>query len=560
VKRFGQSLQGIFVTGQGVPIHENVEARVFSLDDDVKAGSHRSEHSGGNALQTRNFPAGYPKDQRFSRLRKITQVSHEPKAPYNKSVIYANHTIKARLILNNSGLSRRGTVVDWSKLPDLAAVAALTCAFASVARRGQTAASRHWLTGWVLIALHFAAFIFSPAPGAWGMVATDIGLASLTSAGVLFMWASVPYRDEPSSLWMLISVLSTNALYILVAGFDHPWPWALNASAILFGAAPMTIALTARRDFTHLLRWLLVGIYSILAVFLLAVQNRPGNGPDLASSGVLFTVYIGCCLHVWYSYRGRGSAGSLITIVGFLGWASVFVVAPLLGMFAPHAPIESEVWNLPKYVVAVGMILLLLEDQIEHNKYLALHDELTGLPNRRLFLDRLAFSLERARRMESKAALLVIDLNHFKQVNDTLGHHAGDLLLKKVSSMFLSRVRRSDTVARTGGDEFSLILEEPTNRSNAKWVAKSLMDMLNEPLNFGDHSMQVGASIGVAVFPDDAANLEALCIAADLRMYDDKNVSREGTGERIPVQSEPLPEFRSKENQGFKMIAHVPKI
>ena len=126
--------------------------------------------------------------------------------------------------------------------------------------------------------------------------------------------------------------------------------------------------------------------------------------------------------------------------------------------------------------------------------------------------------------------------------------------------MFLSRVRRSDTVARTGGDEFSLILEEPTNRSNAKWVAKSLMDMLNEPLQVGEHSMQVGASIGVAVFPDDAANLEALCIAADLRMYDDKNVSREGTGERIPVQSEPLPEFRSKENQGFKMIAHVPKI
>ena len=80
------------------------------------------------------------------------------------------------------------------------------------------------------------------------------------------------------------------------------------------------------------------------------------------------------------------------------------------------------------------MILLLLEDQIEHNKYLALHDELTGLPNRRLFLDRLAISLERARRMESKAALLVIDLDHFKQVNDTLGHHAGDLLLKKVST------------------------------------------------------------------------------------------------------------------------------
>jgi len=273
----------------------------------------------------------------------------------------------------------------------------------------------------------------------------------------------------------------------------------------------------------------------------------------------MFTVYIGCCLHVWYSYRGRGTAGSLITIAGFLGWASVFVAAPLARMITPGGQIDGEVWNLPKYVVAVGMILLLLEDQIEHNKYLALHDELTGLPNRRLFLDRLAISLERARRMESKAALLVIDLNHFKQVNDTLGHHAGDLLLKKVSNLFVSRVRRSDTVARTGGDEFSLILEEPTNRSNAKSVAKSLMDMMNEPIQVGEHSMQVGASIGVAVFPDDAADIEALCIAADLRMYDDKHVSREGTAERIPVKSEPLPELHRDEEEEFKITARGPK-
>ncbi len=451
-------------------------------------------------------------------------------------------------------------MVDWTKLPDLAAVAALTCAFASVARRGQTSASRHWLTGWVLIALHFAALIFLNTPGIWGVLAGDIALISLTSAGVLFMWASVPYRTEKSSVWMLISVLTTNALYIFLLGFDQPRPWALNVAATLMGAAPLTIALTARRDFTHLLRWMLVGIYSMLAVFLLAVQNRPGNGLDLASNAVLFTVYFGCCLHVWHSYRGRGSAGSLITIVGFLGWASVFVVAPLLGVLAPNAQIESEVWNLPKYVVAVGMILLLLEDQIEHNKYLALHDELTGLPNRRLFLDRLAISLERARRMESKAALLVIDLNRFKEVNDRLGHHAGDLLLKKVSAIFQGRVRRSDTVARTGGDEFSLILEEPTNRSIARRVASALMEILDQPLQVGDHTLKVGASIGVAVFPDDAADIEALCIAADLRMYHDKNESREFSSERFPVKSELLPEFRNEENEAFKTASNAPKV
>ena len=450
--------------------------------------------------------------------------------------------------------------MDWSKLPDLAAVAALTCAFASVARRGQTTASRHWLTGWVLIAVHFAAFIFLKAPGIWGVIALDIGLASLTSAGALFMWASVPYRSEPSSRWMLISLLTTNALYFLLLGFNHPSPRLLDVAALLFGAAPLAIALTARRDFTHILRWILVGLYCSLSVFVLAAQNRPGNGLELASNAVLFTVYFGCCVHVWYSYRGRGSAGSLITIIGFLGWAGVFVVAPLKGVFAPHAQIENEVWNLPKYVVAVGMILLLLEDQIEHNKYLALHDELTGLPNRRLFLDRLSLSIERARRSESKAALLVIDLNHFKQVNDTFGHHAGDMLLKKVSAIFQGRVRRSDTVARTGGDEFSMILEEPTNRSNAKLVARSLMQMLQEPMEVGNHTVKVGASIGVAVFPDDAGDMESLCIAADRRMYDDKNVSREPSSERLPVKSEPLPEPQADHEEGLRMIAKIPNV
>lgn len=449
--------------------------------------------------------------------------------------------------------------MDWSKLPDLAAVAVLTCAFASVARQGQTPSSRHWLTAWVLIAVHFAASIFADASGIWGFLTSFLTLASLTAAGVLFMWASVPYRAERSSQWMLLVQLSTTSLYVLLICFDHPAWWALDIAALLFGAAPLAVALTTLRRFTHFLRWTLVGLYGAIMIFLLAVQNRPKYGLGLALNGVLFAVYFGCCIHIWHSYRRR-TAGSLITITGFFGWASVFVIAPISQAFLPADRVQSEVWNLPKYVVAVGMILLLLEDQIEHNKYLALHDELTGLPNRRLFLDRLAISLERARRMGSKAALLVIDLNHFKQVNDTLGHHAGDLLLKKVSTLFQSRVRRSDTVARTGGDEFSLILEEPTNRSNARLVAKQLMELMREPLRVGDHSVQVSASIGVAVFPDDASDIEALCIAADLRMYNDKNVSREVAGDRIPVKSEPLPEVRNKDNEGFKMIAAVPKI
>lgn len=430
-------------------------------------------------------------------------------------------------------------MLDWTKLPDLAAVALLTCAFASVARRGQKPVSGLWLTGWLLIALHFAAFMFLSAPGNWGLLSADIGLASLTDAGLLFVYASIPYRHESTSRWMLGGVLFTNSLYVCLADASPAADWALVPAALLFGLVPLSVAILAVRRFQHILRWMMVIINCGLSVFLLFVQRRSGNGLELALDGVLFTVYLSCALYFWAAYR-RASTGAFITIAGFFAWASVFVVGPLMAAFYPNAHVESEVWNLPKYVVAVGMILLLLEDQIAHNKYLAFHDDLTGLPNRRLFQDRLAVALERARRSTTKAGLLVIDLNRFKQVNDTWGHHAGDLLLQQVSMLFVGRVRTCDTVARTGGDEFSVIIEDISGNESAQQVAQSLIENLDEPLEIGGRTIRIGASIGIAVYPDDASEMEALCIAADMRMYDEKNVVRglkPPSSGKIPPQS-----------------------
>jgi diguanylate cyclase (GGDEF)-like protein len=324
---------------------------------------------------------------------------------------------------------------------------------------------------------------------------------------------------------MLFSLLGTNSLYVCLLSVSPAADFALTPTSLLFSVLPLTIALFSLPSFQHVLRWAVVTLYSSLALFLLLVQHRAGNGIDLAFNGVLFTVYLGCSIHFWYSYR-RATAGAFITIAGFFAWASVFVVAPMLEAFCPRVHIESEVWNLPKYVVAVGMILLLLEDQLEHNKYLALHDELTGLPNRRLFHDRLTQALERGRRADTKVALLVVDLDRFKQVNDTLGHHAGDLLLQQVGTIFLGRVRTCDTVARTGGDEFSIILENAADDESARQVAQDLMGNLNEPIELEGTTVRVGASIGVALFPQDAHDVESLCVAADLRMYDEKNDAR----------------------------------
>ncbi len=377
----------------------------------------------------------------------------------------------------------------------------------------------------MMVALHFAALVFRSAPGVLGDIAQFIGLTALIWAGGLFMWAAIPYRAQLSSRFMFAVQLGTGALYVGLLIISPAASWALTPAAVLCGALPLALALLALREFNHPLRWATVALYCALSIFLLTVQRRPGDGLSLALNGVLFTVYFGCCINLWYVYR-RASAGAFITIAGFLAWASVFVVAPALHASWPNLHIDTEIWNLPKYVVAVGMILLVLEDQIEHNRFLALHDELTGLPNRRLFHDRLASAIERARRSGTQAALLLVDLNEFKQVNDTFGHHVGDLLLKTVGTLFVGRVRRSDTVARTGGDEFSIILEEPTNREDAERVGQSLIQLLNEPLKLGDHAVRAGISVGIAVFPDDALTMESLRIAADLRMYGEKRGAR----------------------------------
>lgn len=419
-------------------------------------------------------------------------------------------------------------MVDWSKLPDLGAVALLTSAFATAARRSRTNVSRQWLTGWIMIAIHFAALLFSPAPGIAGEIATFLGLAALSWAGVLFMLASVPYRQEPSARWMLASLLFTYTLYIGLTTLAPTVTWALIPAALLFGIAPLAVALLNLREINHSLRWTAVALHLSLAIFLLVFQQRPGNGTELALNAVFFTVYFGCCVHLLYAYH-RPSAGTFIATAGFLAWAAVFVAAPAMHAFLPSFHLDNGVWNLPKFVVAIGMILLILEEQIEHNKQLALHDELTGLANRRLFQDRLSNALERARRSGTHAALLLIDLDHFKQVNDTVGHHIGDQVLKQASQIFLGRVRRSDTVARTGGDEFSIILEEPTSREEAEHVARSLIQLLNQPLQVDGHVVRVGASVGIAVFPEDAPAPEALRIAADLRMYKRKYEGRTPT-------------------------------
>lgn len=414
--------------------------------------------------------------------------------------------------------------MNYSSIPDLATATLLICAFASVARRHEHPGSGLWLGGWSLVALHFSTALFEKFSGFAGLFFGWVCTASLSWAAVLFMRAMVPYRKEDTSRWISLSLLFPSSFYLALIFFNLPQAWFLPG-ALLFGLPPLAITLLSLHRFYHPLRWVVVGLQNVLMLFLLCTQSR-ANGPDLAINAILFTYYFHCTLH-FCLYSKKPSTGTFLTIAGFFSWSMVFVLAPLLRAFWPGIYIESEVWNLPKYVVASSMILLMLERQIDYNKHLALHDELTGLPNRRLFQDRLHSALERARRTQQPLALLLIDLDHFKRVNDTLGHHVGDLLLKHAGQIFLDRLRRCDTLARTGGDEFKILLEENISHASALQVACELTQMLAQPIQLEGRTVRTGASIGIALFPEDGETAEQLSIAADLRMYEAKRTAHQ---------------------------------
>jgi diguanylate cyclase (GGDEF)-like protein len=152
-------------------------------------------------------------------------------------------------------------------------------------------------------------------------------------------------------------------------------------------------------------------------------------------------------------------------------------------------------------------------------QFQALNDALTGLPNRRLFADRLSQTLALAGREGRTVALLYIDLDGFKLVNDSLGHAIGDLLLVEVAERLRTRVRQSDTLARLGGDEFTVILTGIHAKEEALLVARSLLDGLASPFSLENHQLTVGASIGISIFPENAQNAADLMQQADSAMY-----------------------------------------
>jgi diguanylate cyclase (GGDEF)-like protein/PAS domain S-box-containing protein len=198
----------------------------------------------------------------------------------------------------------------------------------------------------------------------------------------------------------------------------------------------------------------------------------------------------------------------------YLEWLTISAVRDNSGLTTHYVGVFSDITKVKES-----------QEKLDH---MAHHDPLTALPNRLLFHDRLQHALQRASRDQQNLAILFIDLDRFKNVNDTLGHHIGDELLKQVASALSSRLRDGDTLARLGGDEFIVLLENINGEFGAAHVAEKLMAMFEEPFIVSDYELFVTGSVGISLYPADASDLNMLIRNADVAMYQAKARGRNG--------------------------------
>ncbi len=228
-------------------------------------------------------------------------------------------------------------------------------------------------------------------------------------------------------------------------------------------------------------------------------------------------------------------AGKLLDVYVPLQFPQAPWPSGALEVYLPYAPIAATIARDTRTVyllllAGLGLLYLMifklvadastrLRRQAEENEFQALHDPLTAMPNRTLFRDRIQQAIRAAEREGESVAVILMDLDRFKEVNDTLGHHSGDLLLRELGARLEGALRESDTIARLGGDEFGVLLPRVAGVPAVVDVAERIAEALREPFVLEDLPLVVEASVGAAIFPADAADADTLIQRADIAMY-----------------------------------------
>ena len=535
-------------------------------------------------------------------------------------------------------------------LLDMLIIGLLVLLFGSIHHGHATRRTRFWLLGWLFVLIHFGFQMYGTAnPGAVDVMAWA-GMGALILGAGCFALSSALIQEKGSAMAVTAALLTVPALVdVGVTALWHaPRPAFLGLAAAVQAAFVLAIFrvgagfpdASARTRVVRQWGCAIVAGATLWMVWVIVRASRP----EISVHAIGCEIFLLNAVLYWEDFP-RVSAGVLTAVLGLVAWGAVFPAALLLDWLAPHARISPELWNVPLYFVAFGMILTLLEEQgreaddrfqdyrlmfennphpmwifdtgtlrfltvndaarqrygyseqefqamtlrdirppeeveaLEHTiqnlannestvvsgpwthicrdgrriqtevsshsiryrgrkarfslvqdvterqqlhhrlLYQAHHDMLTGLPNRLLLLDRMEQALAMAERRGKKAAILCLDLDRFKQINDTYGHTVGDLCLKQVAERLRSRLRVADTVARSGGEEFAVVAADLACVEDAESIANDLLTELRRPLLVDQYPIDLTASFGVAIYPDHGTDAAGLWRSADAAMY-----------------------------------------
>jgi len=396
-------------------------------------------------------------------------------------------------------------------LPDLSALAILILILAVVRRRHSDARADAWLLGLSFTLIESVAHTFYAPQGVPNKALHLIVLDCYLLAGLVFNWAAGDQRESQGTRLLSLSLNGVSLLTLAtIYGLNVRVTKAYIPAVVVGMAVGVVSSLVLRSSWRSAL--LYFAGWSVAGALVLRGEFRPAVYWSLAC------VYAIAAINFYRRLEGR-SAGRLAVVLGFTIWAMCFALHPWIVERTAYADIASHIWNMQKSLISIGMILVMLEEQVSNNEWLALHDELTGLPNRRLFAARLTNAIQYSDRRNSSLALVVLDLNDFKRINDTLGHPVGDMVLREVSLALRRNIRGSDTVARLGGDEFIIAATDMPNELAVERFTDSLRAAIERPIMVNDMPMVVSASFGFAMYPDDAKDATKLLRLADQRMY-----------------------------------------
>ena len=429
--------------------------------------------------------------------------------------------------------------LDLSVLPTLLALTVFVCCFRPLVRR----AGPHtnvWLAGWGFLLLHYVALLTvnsspsSPQGDLYHRISLFIATTAVQVCALCFVVASIEARITYVHRFLVaelaLPVFLQSLLYTLGV---TSYPVAIFTSLLFLAPAVHLLIFSRHRSRS----FIFLAIASALLALVLIPVSR--FSPNSAVDIVLCSLFLSAA-YLTFAGVVRLTRGTGLMVGGLALWGLSYLLVAR-GLPPVSADVARSLLDLPRFLVAAGMILSLLDEYVGHTESLALHDPLTGLPNRRLFENRLEQALEDSARTRTPIACLVIDADNFKYINDTFGHPVGDGLLQALAKRLSWNLGPRDMLARTGGDEFTAVLVEAADEYHVRFIAGAMMAAGCVPVSIQHHAIDVRISIGIAVSPQDAGDGTELHKAADDAMY---RAKRRG-GSVVAFANEELPQIHA---------------